>query len=50
MHYEGTAQLKSRGVRAFRAREVVKNDYWFDKTEKRRKKMSSYLKMGKQGT
>lgn len=45
MHYEGTAELKSSGVRAFRAREVVKNYYWFDKIEKRRTKMLSYLKM-----
>lgn len=38
MQYEGHAQLKSRGVRAFGAREeVVKNYYWFDKIEKRRK-------------
>lgn len=46
MHYEGTAELKSSGVRAFRAREeVVKNYYWFDKIEKRRTKMLSYLKV-----
>lgn len=32
MNYEGTAQIRSRGVRAFRAREeVVKIYYWFDK-------------------
>lgn len=40
MQYEGTSQLKSRGVRAFRARKIVKNYYWFDKIEKRRKKKS----------
>lgn len=45
MHYEGTALLKSRGIRAFRAKkEVVKNYYWFDKIEKGGKKKVELFK------